>query len=158
MPVRRMLLRESGPAQDRRLVEDEAAALEPGAGQVALRVRACAVCHTDLHIVEGELQAPLPRVPGHQVVATVEAVGAGVEGVSVNDRVGAGWLASTCGRCRFCQSGRENLCEDARFTGRDVDGGYAESMLADARFVYPLPDSFSDVEAAPLLCAGLIGY
>ncbi|OGO50844.1 MAG: alcohol dehydrogenase [Chloroflexi bacterium RBG_16_68_14] len=156
--MRRMLLRETGAVEDGRLVEDEAAAAAPAWGQVALRVLACAVCHTDLHIVEGELSSPLPRVLGHQVVATVEALGDGVEGVSVGDRVGVGWLASTCGECAYCASGRENLCERACFTGRDVDGGYAEGMLADARFVFPLPARFSDVEAAPLLCAGIIGY
>jgi len=102
--------------------------------------------------------ASLPRVRGHQVVATVESLGPGVEGVTEGDRVGAGWLASTCGECVSCESGRENLCEEARFTGRDADGGYAEAMLADARFVYPLPEAFSDIEAAPLLCAGIIGY
>lgn len=157
--MRRMLLREAGtPTSRGPLIEDDGAPPAPAAGEVALRVLACGVCHTDLHLVEGELAAPLPRVPGHQVVATVESVGAGVEGVSVGERVGVGWLASTCGACRYCASGRENLCERARFTGCDVDGGYAEGMLADARFVYPLPAAFSDVEAAPLLCAGIIGY
>jgi len=156
--MRRMVLRETGFAEDARLRVDQADFPAPGPGEVALRVRACAVCHTDLHIVEGELTATLPRVPGHQVVATVEALGAGVEGVSVGDRVGVGWLASTCGVCRFCASGRENLCERARFTGRDRDGGYAGAMLADARFVLPLPAAFDDVAAAPLLCAGIIGY
>jgi len=156
--MRRMVLREAGPVEDRRLIEDEAELPPPGAGQVALRVLACGVCHTDLHIVEGELPAPLPRVVGHQVVATVMSLGEGVEGVSAGDRVGVGWLASTCGTCGYCASTRENLCERASFTGRDVDGGYAQEMLADARFVYPLPPSFSDVEAAPLLCAGIIGY
>lgn len=153
-----MVLREAGPAEDKRLCADEGAMPKPGPGEVTLRVRACAVCHTDLHIVEGEVPAALPRVPGHQVVATVEAAGDGVNGIEVGDRVGVGWLASTCGTCAYCVSGRENLCEAARFTGRDVDGGYADAMVADARFVYPLPASFSDVAAAPLLCAGIIGY
>lgn len=156
--MRRMLLRETGPVDDRRLVEDECDLPAPADGEVALRVLACGVCHTDLHIVEGEVVTPLPRVPGHQVVATVESVGGNVQGVSVGDRVGVGWLASTCGACEYCESGRENLCDGARFTGRDADGGYAERMLADARFVYPLPSAFSDIEAAPLLCAGIIGY
>ena len=156
--MRRMLLRESGAVEDRRLTEDDQAPPVPGEGEVALRVLACGVCHTDLHIVEGELLAPLPRVPGHQVVGRVEAVGEGVDAVAAGDRVGVGWLASTCGACESCASGRENLCERARFTGRDRDGGYAEAMLADARFVYRLPEDFSDVEAAPLLCAGIIGY
>ena len=153
-----MLLREAGAVEDGRLTEDDGALPSPAAHQVALRVLACGVCHTDLHLVEGEVAAALPRVPGHQVVASVQSLGDEVEGVSVGDRVGVGWLAWTCGACRYCANGRENLCERARFTGRDVDGGYAEAMLADARFVYPLPASFSDVEAAPLLCAGIIGY
>ncbi len=153
-----MILRETGAVEGGRLVEDEGALPAPAEGEVALRVLACGVCHTDLHLVEGEVAAALPRVPGHQVVATVESLGAGVQGVSVGDRVGVGWLASTCGACLYCAGGRENLCEQVRFTGRDVDGGYAEGMLADARFIYPLPAPFSDVEAAPLLCAGIIGY
>ena len=156
--MRRMLLREVGAVEDGRLVEDGDAPPAPAAHEVALRVLACGVCHTDLHLVEGEVAAALPRVPGHQVVARVESLGAEVEGVSVGDRVGVGWLAWTCGACPSCASGRRNLCERARFTGRDVDGGYADEMLADAHFVYPLPASFSDVEAAPLLCAGIIGY
>lgn len=156
--MRRMLLSETGAVEDGILIEDDGALPSPADGQVALRVLACGVCHTDLHLVEGEVPASLPRVLGHQVVATVESLGAGVDGVSVGERVGVGWLASTCGACAYCAGGRENLCEGARFTGRDVDGGYAEGMLADARFTYPLPNVFSDVEAAPLLCAGIIGY
>jgi propanol-preferring alcohol dehydrogenase len=156
--MRRMLLRETGPAEDGRLVGDEAELPVPGAGQVALRVRACGVCHTDLHIVEGEVVAALPRVPGHQAVGTVEALGPGVEGIAIGERAGVGWLASTCGVCVPCLQGRENLCEQPSFTGRDVDGGFAEALVADARFVYPLPASFSDADAAPLLCAGIIGY
>jgi len=156
--MRRMLLREGGPAEDRRLFEDEAELPDPPPGQVRLRVLACGVCRTDLHIVEGELAAPLPRVPGHQAVGIVEVLGPDVGDVSIGERVGVGWLASTCGGCRYCAAGRENLCEAPRFTGRDVDGGYAGSMLADARFVYRLPDGYSDVECAPLLCAGIIGY
>jgi propanol-preferring alcohol dehydrogenase len=153
-----MLLRETGAAEDGRLIESESELPEPGPGEVRLRVRACGVCRTDLHIVEGELATPLPCVPGHQAVATVDALGPGVQGLSAGDRVGVGWLASTCGACRYCAGGRENLCAAPRFTGRDVDGGYAEAMLADARFVYPLPGGYSDSEAAPLLCAGIIGY
>jgi propanol-preferring alcohol dehydrogenase len=156
--MRRMLLREVGAVDDKRLIEEEGRLPAPGEGEVALRVLACGVCHTDLHLVEGEVAAELPRVPGHQVVATVESVGRSVESVSAGERVGVGWLASTCGKCEYCAGGRENLCEGARFTGRDVDGGYAERMLADARFVYPLPALFTNVEAAPLLCAGIIGY
>ena len=156
--MRRMILRETGPVASRRLTEDDGEPPAPQAGEVALRVLACAVCHTDLHIVEGELAASLPRVPGHQVVATVESLGPGVEGVSIGDRVGVGWLATTCGTCGRCVAGRENLCANARFTGRDVDGGYAERMVANAAFVYALPPALSDLEAAPLLCAGIIGY
>jgi propanol-preferring alcohol dehydrogenase len=156
--MRRMLLRETGAAEDGRLIEDEAELPEPGAGQVRLHVLACGVCRTDLHIVEGELTTPLPRVLGHQAVGIVEALGPDAHGMSAGDRVGVGWLASTCGECRYCAGGRENLCATPRFTGRDVDGGYADAMLADARFVYRLPDGYSDVECAPLLCAGIIGY
>jgi propanol-preferring alcohol dehydrogenase len=127
----------------------ELARPEPGPGQVLLRVRACGVCRTDLHIVDGELARPkLPLVPGHQVVGERED----------GRRVGVPWLGWTCGECRYCTSGRENLCDRARFTGYDVDGGYAEWALADERFCFPIPDGFGDLEAAPLLCAGLIGY
>ncbi len=131
----------------------------PGAGQVLLRVRACGVCRTDLHIVDGELTSPtLPLVPGHEIVGTVVATGAAVERVREGDRVGVPWLGWTCGRCAWCVAGRENLCERARFTGYQIDGGYAEYAVADARFCFALPAGFGDVEAAPLLCAGLIGY
>ena len=132
---------------------------EPGDGEVLLRVHACGVCRTDLHIVDGELDRPkLPLVPGHEVVGTVLRAGAGVNGLAPGDRVGVPWLGWTCGRCAYCWSGRENLCSEARFTGYDRDGGYAELALADARYCFPLPAAYGDVEAAPLLCAGLIGY
>jgi len=132
---------------------------EPGIGQVRLQVRVCGVCHTDLHIVEGDLVLPrVPLVPGHQVVATVEALGPGVTKHSIGDRVGVAWLYRTCGKCRFCVAGEENLCPEARFTGYHADGGYAEQMVVDEAFAYPLPESLSDAEAAPLLCAGIIGY
>lgn len=153
-----MVLRQTGAVEDGRLHLEEGALPVPAPGEAALRVLACGVCHTDLHISEGEVGAPLPRVLGHQVVARVEALGANVEGVVVGARVGVGWLASTCGTCDYCARGHENLCTAARYTGRDVDGGYAEGMVADARFIYPLPDHYSDIEAAPLLCAGIIGY
>ncbi len=131
----------------------------PGPGQVLIRVHACAVCRTDLHVVDGELTRPkLPLVPGHQIVGTVVEVGEGVESPSAGDRVGVPWLGWTCGECRFCRSGRENLCDRARFTGYDIDGGYAELTVADARYCFPIPEGFPDHEAAPLLCAGLIGY
>ncbi len=132
---------------------------EPRYGQVRLRVHACGVCRTDLHIVDGDLDRPkLPLVLGHQIVGTVDAVADGAAGVAVGDRVGVPWLGWTCGECRSCRSDRENLCERARFTGYDVDGGYAEFAVADARYCLPIPEGFDDLEAAPLLCAGLIGY
>jgi propanol-preferring alcohol dehydrogenase len=132
---------------------------DPGPGQVRLRVLACAICHTDLHIVEGELVPPvLPIVPGHQIVGTVDAVGRGVRTPREGDRVGVGWLAWADGVCAYCRTGRENLCERARFTGFDVPGGYGEATVADAGFVYGLPARYPASEAAPLLCAGIIGY
>jgi propanol-preferring alcohol dehydrogenase len=133
--------------------------LSPGPGQVLLRVRACGVCRTDLHVVDGELP-PLgrPVVPGHQIVGEVEAVGAGVERVSLGQRVGVPWLGWTCGSCRFCAGGRENLCAEARFTGYHIEGGFAEQAVADARYTFPIPEGYPDLQAAPLLCAGLIGY
>src|SRR3954470_13784535 len=132
---------------------------EPGPGQLRIRVRACGVCRTDLHIVDGELTEPkLPLVPGHQIVGTVESAGEGAERFTQGDRVGVPWLGWTDGECRYCRSGRENLCDSARFTGYDLDGGYAEYTVVDERFFFPLPERYSGLEAAPLLCAGLIGY
>jgi propanol-preferring alcohol dehydrogenase len=129
---------------------------EPGSGDVLLRVLACGVCRTDLHIVDGELEHPkLPLVPGHQIVGEVLAGGSRF---APGDRVGVPWLGSTCGTCRFCAAGRENLCDTPRFTGYDVDGGFAELAVADERFCFPIPVGYPDVQAAPLLCAGLIGY
>ena len=132
---------------------------EPEEGQVRLRVHACAVCRTDLHIVDGELPDPrLPLIPGHQIVGTVEKIGGNVSGFGLGDRVGVPWLGWTDGTCRFCRSGRENLCDNARFTGYQIDGGYAEYTVADARFCFLIPEAYQDLQAAPLLCAGLIGY
>ncbi|HEY6067608.1 MAG TPA: zinc-dependent alcohol dehydrogenase family protein [Gaiellaceae bacterium] len=133
---------------------------EPGPGQLAVRVEACGVCRTDLHIVDGELSGPkLPLVLGHQIVGVVEELGPGVGGgAAVGDRVGIPWLGWTCGACRYCRSGRENLCDLARFTGYTLDGGYAEAAVADARFCFPVPQEYPSIQAAPLLCAGLIGY
>jgi len=132
---------------------------EPGAGQVLLRVRCCAVCRTDLHVVDGELPDPvLPLIPGHQIVGIVEQIGEHTDGFAVGDRVGVPWLGWTDGECRYCRSGRENLCENALFTGYQIDGGYAEYAVADARFCFPIPDGYPDLQAAPLLCAGLIGH
>lgn len=131
---------------------------EPGPGQALLRVSACGVCRTDLHLLDGEVTVPSPPVvPGHEIVATVERVGDGAE-LEPGARVGVPWLGWTCGRCRWCRSGRENLCDRARFTGRDIDGGYAERCVADARYCFPLPEAYPDLQAAPLLCAGLIGH
>ena len=131
----------------------------PGAEQVLIRVHACAVCRTDLHVVDAELTEPkLPLIPGHEIVGTIAALGAGVERFAIGDRVGVPWLGWTCGECAFCRSGRENLCGQARFTGYQIDGGYGEFTLADQRFCFAIPEGYSDTEAAPLLCAGLIGY
>jgi propanol-preferring alcohol dehydrogenase len=131
----------------------------PGRGELRLRVRACAVCRTDLHVVDGELPDPaLPLIPGHEIVGRVEAVGAQVREVSVGDRVGVPWLGWTCGICRYCRAGAENLCERAQFTGYTRNGGYAGQVVADARFCFALPERYDDVSAAPLLCAGLIGH
>jgi alcohol dehydrogenase, propanol-preferring len=132
---------------------------EPAAGELLVKVLACGVCRTDLHVVDGELPHPkLPLVPGHEVVGTVAALGQGVERFKTGDRVGVPWLGYTCGVCLYCRAGRENLCEAARFTGYQRDGGYAEFMLADARYCFPIAGSYGDAEAAPLMCAGLIGY
>ncbi|HEX8066753.1 MAG TPA: zinc-dependent alcohol dehydrogenase family protein [Thermoleophilaceae bacterium] len=132
---------------------------EPGRGQVLIAVHACGVCRTDLHVVDGELAEPkLPLVPGHQIVGRVLAAGPGAERLAVGDRVGVPWLGWTCGECRYCRSGRENLCERARFTGYDTDGGFAERTVADERFAFAVPAGYPDAQAAPLLCAGLIGH
>jgi propanol-preferring alcohol dehydrogenase len=131
---------------------------DPGPDQVLVRVLACGVCRTDLHIVDGELPHPkLPLIPGHQIVGTVARKGEGAR-LAIGARVGVPWLGWTCGRCRYCLSGRENLCDQARFTGYQIDGGYAEYVVADHRFCFPVPAGYSDLQAAPLLCAGLIGY
>lgn len=132
---------------------------EPGNNQLLIKVRACGVCRTDLHIVDGDLDEPiLPLVPGHQIVGTVEAIGENVNGFQLGDKVGVPWLGRTCGSCEFCTAGQENLCDDALFTGYDLDGGFAEYTAADARFCFPIPVDYPDKQAAPLLCAGLIGY
>jgi alcohol dehydrogenase, propanol-preferring len=132
---------------------------EPGEGQLLLRVHCCAVCRTDLHVVDGELPHPrLPLIPGHQIVGTVQKISERADGFTVGDRVGVPWLGWTDGECRYCLSGRENLCENARFTGYQIDGGYAEYAVADTRFCFPIPESYPDLQAAPLLCAGLIGH
>jgi alcohol dehydrogenase, propanol-preferring len=147
------------PAEEQPLVLVEADLPLPGPGQVRLRVRACGVCHTDLHTVEGEITPPaLPVTPGHQAAGVVDALGEGVSSFKLGDRLGVPWLHSTDRSCTFCLGGQENLCPQARFTGFHTDGGYAEYMLAEADFVLPLPAGISDAQAAPLLCAGIIGY
>jgi alcohol dehydrogenase, propanol-preferring len=131
----------------------------PGPDEVLIHVHACAVCRTDLHVVDGELAHPkLPLVPGHEIVGTVEQLGARAARFKIGDRVGVPWLGWTCRRCDYCLNGKENLCDQAKFTGYTLDGGYAEYIVADQGFCFPIPDSYSDAEAAPLLCAGLIGY
>ena len=141
------------------LLPTELPAPRPGADQILLRVTACAVCRTDLHVVDGELAHPrLPLVPGHEIVGVVTEVGARVTRFKSGDRVGVPWLGWTCGACAYCLSGRENLCDRARFTGYQLDGGFAEAAVADERFCFPIPAAYTDVAAAPLLCAGLIGF
>ena len=157
--MRAMVLSSPGPVEDGRLELRDIPVPEPGPGDVLLRVHANAVCRTDLHIVEGELTEPkLPLVPGHQIVGTVEAAGADVESIAIGDRVGVPWLGGVDGTCPYCRSGRENLCDHPTFTGYQRDGGYAELTAANADFVFPIPEDYPDLQAAPLLCAGLIGY
>jgi propanol-preferring alcohol dehydrogenase len=154
-----MILHRPLPVEENPLVVAELPLPQPGPDEVRLRVRACGVCHTDLHLVEGEIALPrLPVVPGHQIVGTVDALGAEVSRFAAGDRVGVPWLYAACGRCEFCRRGLENLCNDARFTGQHADGGFAEYMVVPAGFAYPIPDGFPDEQAAPLLCAGIIGY
>ena len=132
---------------------------EPGPGQLQVTVSACGVCRTDLHVVDGELTEPkLPIIPGHEIVGTVSALGAGVADFKIGDRIGIPWLGHSCGCCGYCKTGHENLCDEPGFTGYQIDGGYADMTVADAQFCFTLPDEYGDAEAAPLLCAGLIGY
>jgi propanol-preferring alcohol dehydrogenase len=157
--MRAMILKEPGSVFDRPLVVAEMIIPEPGPGEIRVRVSVCGVCHTDLHTVEGDLPLKqLPIIPGHQVVATVEKLGVGSDRFSLGDRVGIAWLHWTCGRCHYCSKGMENLCPNARFTGLDANGGYAQYMTVNEGFAYPIPDAFSDTDAAPLLCAGIVGY
>jgi propanol-preferring alcohol dehydrogenase len=153
--MRAMVLEQPRTPLQMRDVRDPVA----GPGQLLLRVRACAVCRTDLHVIDGELPHPaLPLIIGHEIVGTVEARGEGARRFEIGARVGVPWLGWTCGVCEYCRTGRENLCIRARFTGYDISGGYAERTVADERFCFPIPDVYDDVSAAPLLCAGLIGY
>jgi len=157
--MKAMLLRMPRPVAQAPLNFVEVADPQPGSSEVRLRVSACGVCHTDLHIVEGELPArKLPLIPGHQIVGTVDMLGEKVTKLNLGDRVGVPWLYSSCGNCNFCREGRENLCSEASFTGYDVDGGYAQYVIAPEAFAYPLPAGFPDLQVAPLLCAGIIGF
>jgi alcohol dehydrogenase, propanol-preferring len=153
------ILDKPSPVSDHPLHLSDRAVPRPSNDELLLRVAACGICRTDLHVVEGDL--PVRRshvIPGHQIVGSVVALGSSVEGFDIGDRVGVAWLNRTCGVCEFCVAGRENLCDEAMFTGWSVDGGYAEYALAHAAFTYALPDSFNNLQAAPLLCAGIIGY
>ena len=153
--MRAMVLRE----RRKLLLLEDIRRPEPASGQVLIEVHACGICRTDLHVVDGELAYPaLPLVPGHQIVGRVVDVGEHVTTLKPGQRIGVPWLGYTCGVCRYCVSGRENLCDDARFTGYDIDGGFAEYAVADARYCFPIPEGYPDAQAAPLLCAGLIGY
>jgi propanol-preferring alcohol dehydrogenase len=153
--MRAMVLRSLGAALEPADLPDPV----PGHGQVGVRVAACGVCRTDLHVADGDLPDPaLPLVLGHQIVGTVDSLGPGVDDLAIGDRVGVPWLGWTCGVCDRCRTGRENLCASARFTGYQLPGGYAERTVADARYCFPVPAGYPDLQAAPLLCAGLIGY
>jgi len=157
--MRAMVLDHPRPAEEQPLQARDIPEPTPGPGEIRVRVRVCGVCHTDLHIVQGELPMhKLPVVPGHQVVGVVDALGPGAKGFKEGDRAGVIWLHSTDGSCEYCRRGSENLCVNATFTGYDVDGGYAEAVIVPAAFAYGIPKSFSDENAAPLLCAGVIGY
>jgi len=155
MKMKAMVLQRPGEP----LVHSSLPIPQPGAQQVLIRVKACGVCRTDLHILDNELDEPkLPLVPGHEIVGVIEKTGEAVSELATGERVGVGWLGQSCRHCRYCKEERENLCEAARFTGYQIDGGYAEYTVADARSCFPIPDCYSDIEAAPLLCAGLIGF
>jgi propanol-preferring alcohol dehydrogenase len=157
--MRAMVLESVRPVEAAPLDLKDIPVPEIGPEDLLVRVRCCGVCHTDLHVVSGELPArPLPLVPGHEVVGTVERAGERARRFEIGQRIGAAWLRSACGVCRFCRSGRENLCEDARFNGYDANGGYAEYMALPEKFAYAIPERFADAEAAPLLCAGIVGY
>lgn len=157
--MKAMQLKEVSPAEEGPLELVDVPEPEPGHGEVKIEVGACGVCHTDLHTVEGDLDLPkLPVIPGHEVIGRIVDFGEEVERFERGERVGVPWLYSSCGDCKFCRRGMENLCENPKFTGLDVDGGYAEYMVADKNHVYPIPDNFTDENAAPLMCAGVIGY
>jgi propanol-preferring alcohol dehydrogenase len=157
--MKAMLLEAEAAVESRPLVLADLPRPVPAPGEVRVRVRVCGVCRTDIHVVEGDLpRARMPIVPGHEIVGTIDALGSGVRDLALGQRVGIAWLRSTCGTCEFCREGRTNLCPNARFTGYHEQGGYAEHALVPASYAYPIPDVFGDEEAAPLLCAGIIGY
>ncbi|RME98515.1 MAG: zinc-binding alcohol dehydrogenase family protein [Chloroflexi bacterium] len=154
-----MQLHHTAPAESGPLALAEVDTPQPGPQQVRLKIHTCGVCHTDLHIVEGDLALPrLPTIPGHQIVGTVDAVGTDVTLHKPGDRLGVPWLYQTCGACKYCAAGKENLCQNIQFTGVHADGGFAEYVVVDQRFAYPIPARFSHTQAAPLLCAGVVGY
>src|SRR6202050_1496477 len=158
-PMKACLFRSPAPIETKPLDFADVPAPEPAANEVLVRVSTCAVCRTDLHVVEGELPSrKSPIIPGHQIVGVIEKLGQGSTRFRIGDRVGIAWLHSTCGVCEFCRSGRENLCERAAFTGYTVDGGYAQYAIGSQNFIYPIPANFADDQAAPLLCAGIIGF
>ncbi|MFN2187282.1 MAG: zinc-dependent alcohol dehydrogenase family protein [Candidatus Promineifilaceae bacterium] len=157
--MKAMSLYRPGEASSSPLEYGEVSIPNPGPGQLRLKISVCGVCHTDLHTVEGDLELPVvPIIPGHQVVGLVDELGPGVERFEVGDRVGVAWLNWACGDCEYCSSGLENLCSQARFTGLHSDGGYAQYLVVDENFAFPIPRSFTDIEAAPLMCAGIVGY
>ncbi|MCJ7543495.1 MAG: zinc-dependent alcohol dehydrogenase family protein [Phycisphaerae bacterium] len=157
--MKAMVLAANAPIESAPLKRVDLPEPVPAAGQVRLKVRCCAICRTDLHVIEGDLPPrKRPLVPGHQIVGVVDRLGEGCRHLAVGQRAGVAWLRHACGRCRFCTTGRENLCDDQQFTGYHADGGYAEYAVVAEDFAYPIPAGFSDVEAAPLLCAGIVGY
>src|SRR5690348_4084749 len=156
MAVTMRAMQLDAPGRPLRMVERPVPA--PALGEVRVKIAACGVCRTDLHVADGDIHGHLPTIPGHEIVGRIEALGDGVEGLAVGDRVGVPWLGHTCGHCPYCRANRENLCDDPAFTGFTRDGGFATHCIADAGFCFPIPDVFDDVHAAPLLCAGLIGY
>jgi propanol-preferring alcohol dehydrogenase len=157
--VKAYILEKQQPLENRPLQCRDIPIPEPGPGDIRIKVNICGACRTDLHIIEGELPAhKLPLIPGHQIVGTVDKTGTGVSSWKIGERVGVPWLYKTCGKCKFCLNEQENLCDNAQFTGYDADGGFAEFTIAPQDFVYRLPDNYTDIEAAPLLCAGVIGY
>jgi propanol-preferring alcohol dehydrogenase len=157
--MKAMVLNENGPIEESPLSLTDIPAPDPGPGEVRVRVKACGICRTDLHVIEGDLPlVKAPLIPGHQIVGTVDARGSGAERFDIGDRVGIAWLRYTCGECRYCTRGKENLCENSLYTGYHENGGFAEYAVVPEAFAYAIPDVFSDTEATPLLCAGIIGY